>query len=231
MAGDLTVMPDETIYHRWLGWHAPALRRFFVAAALGALVGAVLATVATWEVSVLGGWDAAALSVLLAVRSMILRASGEHTERLATRVDETQGTARLLVLGASIASLFSVAFVLSQAGRESGSLRMALIALATFTVVVSWTLVNTVFTLRYAHLYFGAPREAIDFGGVDGEPRPDYRDFAYLAFTIGMTYQVSDTTLHDRGLRRTVLVHALLAYVFGVVIIAVGINLTAGLVQ
>ena len=95
------------------------------------------------------------------------------------------------------------------------------------TVVLSWTLVNTVFTLRYAHLYFSVRSAAVDFGEVD---RPDYRDFAYLAFTIGMTYQVSDTDLRDRHIRRTVLFHALLAYVFGVVIVAAGINLIAGVV-
>jgi uncharacterized membrane protein len=226
-----STLPDRTVYHRWVGWHAPALRRFFVALVLGAVVAALLAFVASWQVAVLCGWDAAALSVLLAVRPMLARADGDQTRRLSMRQDETRSTARLLVLGASVASLFSVAFVLGQAGRESGGVRLALIALATITVIVSWTLVNTVFTLRYAHLYFSGSTEAIEFGQLEDDPRPDYRDFAYLAFTIGMTYQVSDTTLRDRGLRRAVLVHALLSYVFGVVIVAAGINLIAGLVQ
>jgi uncharacterized membrane protein len=224
-------LPDRTIYHRWVGWHAPALRRFVVALGLGAIVAALVAFVATWEVSVLTGWDAAAVSVLLAVRPMLARADGDQTQHLSMRVDETQSTARLLVLLASVASLFSVAFVLGQAGEESGGTRLMLITLATFTVVVSWTLVNTVFTLRYAHLYFSGSTQPIEFGQPGDDPRPDYRDFAYLAFTIGMTYQVSDTTLRDRGLRRTVLVHAILSYVFGVVIVAAGINLIAGLVQ
>jgi uncharacterized membrane protein len=231
MPDDTSTLPDHTIYHRWIGWHAPALRRFVVALCLGAVVAVLLALVATWEVAVLAGWDAAAVSVLLAVRPMLAQADGDQTQHLAMRVDETQSTARLLVLLASVASLFSVAFVLGQAGEESGSERLLLITLATFTVVVSWTLVNTVFTLRYAHLYFSGSTEAIEFGQPEDDPRPDYRDFAYLAFTIGMTYQVSDTTLRDRGLRRTVLVHAILSYVFGVAIVAAGINLIAGLVQ
>ena len=104
------------------------------------------------------------------------------------------------------------------------------IAAALLTVVLSWGAVNTMFTLRYADLYYRGS-SAVDFGYRDSDERPDYRDFAYLAFTIGMCYQVSDTTLRDRGIRRTVLVHALVSYVFGVVIIAAGINLVAGLLD
>ena len=92
---------------------------------------------------------------------------------------------------------------------------------------------NSVFTLRYADLFYRSTGQAdrvIDFGyGADAGP-PDYRDFAYLAFTIGMTYQVSDTALHDRRLRGTVLYHAFLSYFFGVVIVATGVNVIAGLV-
>jgi uncharacterized membrane protein len=100
--------------------------------------------------------------------------------------------------------------------------------MAAFTVVVSWTVVNTVFTLRYARLYYRGAGGGVDFGTDSTQP-PDYRDFAYLAFTIGMTYQVSDTMLRDRGIRRTVLLHAVLSYVFGVVIVSAGVNVVAGL--
>jgi uncharacterized membrane protein len=77
----------------------------------------------------------------------------------------------------------------------------------------------------YARLYYTPPSGGIDFADDD----PDFRDFAYTAFTIGMTYQVSDTTLRDRGIRRTVLGHAFISYVFGVVIVAAGVNVVAGL--
>ena len=88
--------------------------------------------------------------------------------------------------------------------------------------------VHTDFTLRYADLYYVPPIGGIDFPGDD---RPDYRDFAYLAFTIGMTYQVSDTGLLTKRFRRVLLLHALLSYLFGVVIIAAVINVVAGLVN
>jgi uncharacterized membrane protein len=102
--------------------------------------------------------------------------------------------------------------------------------MATFTLVVSWTVVNTVFTLRYADIFYSSPVGGIGFGD-DGSELPSYRDFAYMALTIGMTYQVSDTTLRDRQFRRAVLNHALLSYVFGVVIVSTSINLIAGLVR
>jgi uncharacterized membrane protein len=220
------------MYHRWVGWHAPALRRFAVAAGLGAAAFVVLVQFLSWTVSVLGAWDVLAAAFLLAVAPIVLGADGARTELLAMREDETRGAALALVLLASVASLLAVVLALGQASRESGGVRGLLVALATVTVLLSWTMVNTVFTLRYADLYFSGPTTGIDFGTTDdGDARPEYRDFAYLAFTIGMTYQVSDTTLRDRRIRRTVLAHAALSYLFGVVIVATGINLVAGLVK
>jgi uncharacterized membrane protein len=94
-----------------------------------------------------------------------------------------------------------------------------------FTVVLSWTVVHTVFMLRYAHEYYTPPVGGIDFKSGDYEP--DYRDFAYLAFTVGMTYQVSDTELNRREIRHTLLRHALLSYLFGAVILALLVNVIA----
>ena len=130
------------------------------------------------------------------------------------------------------------------AGLEPGTERDGLVALAVVTVMGSWVVLNSVFTLRYAEddsrdagtaPAAGPPPGAapvvpvvpVDFGGAPADDLPDYRDFAYLAFTIGMTYQVSDTNLRDRRVRRTVLFHAVLSYVFGVVIVAAGVNVVA----
>jgi uncharacterized membrane protein len=99
------------------------------------------------------------------------------------------------------------------------------------TVLVSWTVVNTVYTLHYAHRDFGSTAPGIAFGDAAGQQQPTYRDFAYVAFTIGMTYQVSDTTVRDPRIRRAVLSHALLSYLFGVVIIGGAVNLIAGLLR
>jgi uncharacterized membrane protein len=227
----MAAIPPETTYHRWLGWHAPPLRRLVVAASIGLTVGLVLFAPLTWELALIAGWDASALIFLVAVWSIVARADGRRTAELATREDETRSTAGLLLVGASLISLLAVAFALGQAGREEGGARILLIAVATLTVVLSWTVVNTVFTLRYADAYFSSPPGGIAFGDAAGQEQPSYRDFAYVAFTIGMTYQVSDTTLRDRKMRRSVLFHALLSYVFGVVIVAGSVNLIAGLAR
>ncbi len=221
-------VPAPTVYHRWLGWHAPALRRLLVAAMVGAVAGLALATVLPWRLAVLGGWNATALTFLLSVAPIILGADGPLTQRIAVREDMNRDVARLLLLTASGASLVAVGFALGLARHQSGAERVLLVTMAAVTVSVSWTVVNTVFTLHYARLYYLGAGDGIEFGGDTTRP-PDYRDFAYVAFTIGMTYQVSDTTLRARGIRRTVLVHAFLSYVFGVVIVAAGVNVVAGL--
>jgi uncharacterized membrane protein len=146
------------------------------------------------------------------------------------REDETSGSARVLLVGASTASLLGAGYALRLAGGDSGARRLLLIGVAVLTVVLSWTVVNTVYTLRYADLDYRSRAAGIAFGE-DGQERPTYRDFAYVAFTIGMTYQVSDTTLRDRRIRRTVLAHALLSYLFGVVIVGGSVNLIAGLLR
>jgi uncharacterized membrane protein len=226
-------LPVPTAYHRWMGWHAPALRRLVVAAVCGVAVGLVLAGFAPWQVALLGGWNGIAVVFLATVVPIVLGADGASTRHLAVREDVNRDAARLLLLAASGVSLAAVGFALGLAEREHGAERLLLVTMAALTVVVSWTVVNTIFTLRYAHLYYGGPATAggVDFGDPgSGEPSPpDYRDFAYLAFTIGMTYQVSDTTLRDRRIRRTVLVHGLVSYVFGVFIVSAGVNVVAGL--
>lgn len=224
-------VPAPTMYHRWLGWHAPALRRLVVVTTAGLAAGGVLTFLVSWHLAVLTAWDVAALTFLLAVWPIILRTEGTHTGELATREDMNRDSAGLLLLVACGASLVAVSLALALAKHETGTERAMLIALATLTVIVSWTVVNTVFTLRYARLYYGSPTAGIDFGQTtDPADQPDYRDFAYLAFTIGMTYQVSDTNLRARAIRRTVLVHAGIAYFFGVIIVAAGVNAIASLV-
>jgi uncharacterized membrane protein len=227
----MTGMPPETMYHRALGWHAPALRRAVIVASIGLLVALALLPFMAWELAAVGGWDAAALAFLLTIWPIIIRADSSHTERLAMREDETRGTAVVLLVGAGVTSLLGVGFALSLAGRQSGSMRVLLIGVAILTVLLSWTVVNTVFTLRYADLQFRSTTGGIGFGGQSAQGRPTYRDLAYVAFTIGMTYQVSDTAISDPRIRGAVLTHAVLSYVFGVVIVAGSVNLIAGLAR
>jgi uncharacterized membrane protein len=227
----MTTAPPPTRYHRWLGWYAPAMRRAVIVGSVGLLVVVVLAWFLPWGMAVVAGWDAAALTFLVSIWPIILRADGLHAAQLATREDETRGTAAVLLVGASVASLLGVVFALDLAGRQGGPGRVLLIGVAVLTVVLSWTVVNTVYTLRYADLHHRSRDAGIAFGDPDGQQQPSYRDFAYVAFTIGMCYQVSDTTVRDPRIRGTVLSHAFLSYLFGVVIVAGSVNLIAGLLS
>lgn len=131
-----------------------------------------------------------------------------------------------VLITAGTASLVAVAFILVEASQTSGVTRGLLTALAVGSVVLTWASVHTVYALRYARLYYSDPVGGIDFNA--GDP-PRYLDFAYVALTVGMTSQVSDTALTARKLRRAAIHHALLSYVFGTVVVALTINIVASL--
>jgi uncharacterized membrane protein len=226
----MTAIPPPTPYHRWLGWHAPAMRRTVLVGTSGLIVAVVLLWFVPWGLAAVAGWDVAALAFLSSVWPIIVRADSSHAAQLAKREDETRGSATVLLVAASVASLLGVGLAITLAQGQSGPLQGLLIGAAVLTVVLSWTVVNTVFTLRYADLHFGSDG-GIAFGNSDGPDGPTYRDFAYVAFTIGMCYQVSDTTIRDRLIRRTALSHALLSYLFGAAIIGGSVNLIAGLIH
>ncbi len=164
----MTSIPNPTRYHRWLGWHAPAMRRTVIVGSIGLIVAVMLLWFVPWGMAVVAGWDAAALAFLISVWPIIIRANGSHAAQLATREDETRGSATVLLLAASVASLLGVGFALILAGQASGPLQVLLVGFAALTVVLSWTVVNTVFTLRYADQHFGSGATGIAFGDSDG---------------------------------------------------------------
>jgi len=207
-----------------------------VAAGAGALVWLLL-TVSLprglpWEGRVLIGWGVFCAVHLSRLWIIMLRADGERTRQIATREDDTRAVAAFLTTLTALVSLVGVGFALHEAGPKEGLDKIGMTALAVLTVVLSWLLVHTQYTLHYAHRYYDDGARGVNFlEGEDGLLQdPDYRDFAYLSFTIGMTFQVSDTNLTSRAMRRLLLGHAVLSYVFVTVIIAVTINAVAGLV-
>jgi uncharacterized membrane protein len=194
---------------------------------VGALAAVVVGLSYRWSYAPISGWILAALTFETWAWLAIWRMDGEQTRLHATREDPSRAAADLLLFGANVASLGAVAYVIVEAGDARTAVAQGVLAaVALLSVAVSWVLVQTLFTLRYARLYYaGIP------GGVEfiGEQLPRYQDFAYLAYTMGMTYQVSDTNLQSSEFRAVVLRHALLSYVFGSVILATTINLVVGL--
>ncbi len=205
---------------------ASGTTRLFVACIVG-----VVALVATgnwlaWYVAPLIGWDVAAL-MYLAWMWLTIRGLGAHeTSDFALREDPSRGVADFVLTFASLASLGAVGTVLLNSGNTTTASHLGQVGLGVFSVVLSWALVHTIFMLRYAELYYRDPKAAVDFPGTT---EPTFRDFGYLAFTIGMTFQTSDTGFQSTEARALAVRHALLSYIFGTVIVATTINLVAGL--
>jgi uncharacterized membrane protein len=201
-----------------------------VALGCGALAAFAVAWLVPWQLTALVGWDVAALLVLVGTWTRIWSYDGAQTRRHAMSEDETHRGAELLLLGAGTASLLGVAFAFLEAHDEGGAMEVVIEAMGVATIAISWVIVHSVYTLRYADLYYREPEGGLDFkSGPDFQP--DYHDFAYTAFTIGMTYQVSDTDVNRHEMRRTVLRHALLSFLFGAVILATTVNVIATLLN
>jgi uncharacterized membrane protein len=203
-----------------------AARRVIVGASGGIVAAALaLAAGASWSVAALGASDVAALVFVAWVWMSVWGADATATARIARAEDSSRAAAEAVLIGAGAASLVAVAFTLGQAGHAGAPKQGLLTALALGSVVLAWTSVHTVFMLRYARLYYSPPEGGIDFQG----EAPGYLDFAYLALTIGMTFQVSDTDLTGKRVRRVALHHALLSYLFGTGIVAITVSSVAGL--
>jgi len=195
-------------------------------ALFGVLVAVAVGVLGSWPLAPEAGWGAAALLYCGWVWLAVGRMSAAQTRAHATREDPSHASTDLLVISAAVISLGAVGLVLGEASSAKGAAAGILAGSAVLSVALSWLLIHTLFTLRYALLYYTGPNDGIDFNQ-DNPPR--YTDFAYLAFTIGMTFQVSDTDLKTHHIRATALRHALLSYLFGAVILATTINLVAGL--
>jgi uncharacterized membrane protein len=195
------------------------------------LVVGVIATIITasygeWAYAPTVGWSLAAAVYSVWVWIVIGKKDAKQTRALASSEEPSRSVADLLVLLLSIGALFSVGFVLVQAGHSQGTAKILLAALALVSVALSWVLLHTLYTLRYAELYYTGVGGGINFNQKED---PQYTDFAYLAFVLGMTFQVSDTNVTNHVIRVAILRHSLLSFLFGSVILASTVNLVAGL--
>jgi uncharacterized membrane protein len=197
-------------------------------AIVGVAAGAAFGVLRSPALGPIVGWDVASLTYLIWTWMVLWPMDPRRTARLAVREDPNRALRDLLLLGACLVSLIAVGFVLVGAHTLGGGWRELHAGIGIVSVVLSWAIVHTVFTARYARLYYTGPDGGINFNQ-PGPPR--YSDFAYVSFTIGMTFQVSDTNLTSHRIRPAVLRHALLSYLFGAVIIAATINLLAGLIR
>jgi uncharacterized membrane protein len=178
---------------------------------------------------VMFGWDIFCLVLISLHWYMFFHTSADETHLKAKMQDETRGEIFAIVLVSTFAGLLAVILLLINKEVEPIDLIIAISGM-----FLSWFLVHTTFSMRYAHLYYGNRKKG-DSGkygsGLDfpGDDKPDFIDFAYFSFVLGMTFQVSDVEISNRQIRRLSLLHSLIAFIFNTVIVALTINALAGL--
>ncbi|MEJ3404582.1 DUF1345 domain-containing protein [Rathayibacter sp. YIM 133350] len=200
--------------------------RIYAMAIIGILVGAIVGSLTRWQFGLMSGWSAACIVFVWVSWQVGHGLDADGTRRHALRDDPARGFFETLVLLASLVCVVIVIIILIAANSSTRDEQYGIPLLGLVTIGATWTLVQTLFSLRYARLYYGDVPGGIEFPG--GEA-PDYHDFAYVAFTLGMTYQVSDTNLSSRDIRATALRQSIVSYLFGTVILAATVNVVAGL--
>ncbi|HYQ45584.1 MAG TPA: DUF1345 domain-containing protein [Polyangiaceae bacterium] len=208
-------------------------RRLLISAGLGVVIGSLVGFGVPglgWAIHLLSGWDAAGVTLLALAWWRIWHENSAQTRRHAAADDPGRRVGWLLILLASTISLFAAGFVMRRAHSiaPSDGAFCLLLGLCLTAVVTAWVLTHTAYSLRYAHLYYRDDDDGE--GGLEfpGKIDPDGFDFAYFSFTLGMCFQVSDVCITSRNIRRAVLAHALLSFLFNTVILGLALNLMLG---
>jgi len=200
--------------------------RTLLSIAAGVVVGVIVIPLLGFAAGILSGWGVFALVNVVWVMLLIWPMDAAATKAHATFEAPGRRVARLISILGSLISLAAVLVVSIQAQQLQGAEKYALAGVAVVSVASSWALIQVEYVLRYARMFHAEASGGIDFN--QQEP-PEYTDFVYFAVNLGMTYQVSDTNVGDNGIRRMVIAHTVLSYLFGTVILASIINLVVGL--
>jgi uncharacterized membrane protein len=204
--------------------------RLFGSAAITVVVTAALAGLTDWRpvTRLLVGWDVG-VGLYLALSFQMMAGSGaHHIRRRAALQDEGRFAILILTVAAALASLATIVAQLGTGNAGAAGRQPIQLALATVTIVLSWAFIHTIFTLHYAHEYYD---EKMGRGGgmnfPGGEKEPDYWDFVYFSFVIGMTSQVSDVGVTSKHIRRTVAAHGVVSFLFNAALLALTVNIAA----
>jgi uncharacterized membrane protein len=207
--------------------------RLAVSAVAGTSLGLALPATLGETVRALLGWDGAVIVYLLLMLGMVLRSNPDRMRRRAAQQDQGRWLILAAILAGALFSMLALAFVQKSAKAAPGGEPPVFLLLVAGTIFLSWFLVHAVFTLHYAHAYYGPATDLDDADGLIGglefpeEKQPDYWDFMYFSFVVGMTCQVSDVQISGRGLRRLALMHGIVSFVFNTIILALTINVVA----
>jgi uncharacterized membrane protein len=192
----------------------------------------------TAPTTVLITWIAFGLCVIILDWIIILTAHPVEIRKIASIEDSSRTLIFLFVIVASMMSLLAIMLLLLSTKNQSDAVVTARVLLAMASVIVSWWLVHTIFTLRYAHMYYATDpdddKKLKHLGGLEfpgDEKEPDYLDFVYFSFVVGMTFQVSDVEISARSIRRLAWLHGLISFAFNTAIVALSINVISGMVS
>ena len=215
----------------WIVRVGMAHKRLVISAVIGiATIFVLRLTDLTLVTRLLLGWDTGVAIYLVWAATVMARCSTvAQLKRNAAIQDEGGFAILLLTVGAAIASLGAIFAELAALERANPHYGLH-VALAVATVVLSWTFTHTIFALHYTHDFYGEAERANGLK-FPGNTHPDYWDFVYFAFVIGMTFQVSDVAVTNRSIRRLVVAHGALSFFFSTTIVALTVNIAAGLFQ
>jgi uncharacterized membrane protein len=207
-----------------------ALVRLAVAAVTTFVAVALLSPRMALPLALMGGWDVGGLSLLVLAWLAIGGCDARLTQSRAASQDPGRTAVYLLITLTASVSLFGAVVLAHRAKSMMGGDALTPALLSVTTVAVSWLVTQTALTLRYAHLYYREDHEGV--GGVEfpGRRPPTYLDFAYFAFTIGMTFQTSDVVVTSPVIRSTVLAHAMLSFAYNTAILAFALQLAFGVI-
>ena len=197
----------------------------FFLGVVGALAGAATLP---WQAAALVGWNATALCLIGLTWAVIATADARTTRDFAGNEDPGRTLVYVVVLVASAVSLVAATVLVRDSRSLGPGLARIVAGLCLLAVASAWGLTHTAFTMRYARLYYRDDSEGIGGMELPGKQAPAYFDFAYIAFTIGMCFQVSDICVTSRQIRRTVLLHAVISFAYNTVILAFVLNLVFG---
>jgi len=202
--------------------------RLSTAAVLGLAVG-ILAPADTLISKILFGWNAGVWTYLVLMLWLTIRAKADDVKRIAEVEDENAGLVLFMVCIAAIASLATITFELAGSKNLETSARLLHYGFTGLTVIGSWLLIGVIFSVHYARLYYtwGGKEPALRFA--EGLTTPNYWDFLYFSFTIGVAVQTSDVGVATRSLRKVVLGQSLIGFLFNTAILGFSINIAAGL--
>jgi len=210
----------------------PHLLRTHPRLTAGALLGVaagILAPAETLIGKTLVGWNAGVWTYLVLMLWLTMRSRADDVKRIAEVEDENAGLVLLTVCIAAIASLAAITFELSGSKDLETSRRLLHYAFTGLTVIGSWLLIGVIFSVHYARLYYTWDGKEPALRFAEGLATPDYWDFLYFSFTIGVAVQTSDVGVATRGLRKIVLAQSLMGFVFNTAILGFSINIAAGL--